>query len=584
MRSWTRAWCIQRFHRRYVASANETVSSLLPSLMAKVFPHCRSCGIQLQNTKPSEPGYYILPGTFTKPVLNRPEDAVYEKYMNNLSQEDKELLGFLSDIKPVEEVPKAKTTSTPATSSIKDKVECLRCRKANFNSDFNLKEHPIESVTRVLSTIPVNGTLVYVINCVDFPLGVNEEVFKYRPHNKVRIIINKADLLFQSKELANRYGQTFFSNYFKRKHGIDNLLVVSGKKGWNIKQLGEFLDFNSYFIGNVNSGKSTILNALLYLNEEKKVAKELQLYNKREKLQIQKEDGAGYYRQIREKRKQAELFKLKNGSGTSHMPGFTRGFIEYEFDSKPVYDVPGFSNVSGTGIYEHMIPTDLKRLSKGVDIFKSGTYDARYYSMKSNQVLTVGGLFFVKIPNDTVIRFKNCINFPHHVFRDMSKAMQVYKRPSPELENYFTVSGLKLKKLYVPPFFGEIDLVLKDFGHITLTPTGRKSSNHLITVYIPECISEQDICIREPLVSYTRKTLAGRDKNGSPLKKEKWSERSIAELKTYSPEKPFSLKLITPLPRPADEDEFAAVTVETGIDYSPNSEVSWGNRFQYWLE
>lgn len=502
--------------------------------------------------------------------------------MNQLSGEDRALLGFQSETTtPAED--KSTSESKPSTP-LKDKVECLRCRKANFNSNYNLAEHPIESVAEVLSTIPENGTFVYVINCVDFPLGINEEVFSYRPKNKVRIVINKADLLFQSKELANKYGQTFFASYFQKKYGIDNVLVVSGKKGWNIKELGRFLEHNSYLIGNVNSGKSTILNALLYLNEEKRVAKELLLYNKREKLQIQKEDGgAGYYRQIREKRKQAELFKLKNGSGTSHMPGFTRGFIEYEFDDKPVYDVPGFSNVPGTGIYQHIQPSDLKRLSKGVDIFKSGTYDARYYSMKPRQVVTVGGLFFVEVPEDTMIRFKNCINFPHHVFKDISKAMQVFERPSLELANYFAVSGLRLRKVYIPPFFGEIDLVLKDFGHITITPTGRKTNNHLITVYIPEAVPDQDVCVRDPLVSYTRKTLSGRDKNGSPLRKEKWSERSVAQLKSYSPEKPFSLKLIAPL-HGIDDDEFAAVTAETGIVYSPSSEVSSGNRFEYWQQ
>lgn len=532
---------------RGVATVPNTQLSLL--IADSLLPKCGSCGVLLQNEDLDKKGYFLDVKT-TKKANNfvKGEDVIHLRLLRTMSDEDKMLLlnGASMGVPDVQsELAKKKKQKTEV------KIQCTRCRDALFRSNFVPDQYEVESVAQVMETIPLDANLVYVVSAMDFPMSINEDVFKYRSASSMRFVVTKLDLFFDNKATAAKHGQ-FFQDYLWRKYKVapENVFCVSGAIDWHTEKLYLGLQDNLYFIGGVNSGKSTLILALVHvaarLRQGLPNAKRDRKAHKMDDMAISQ--GKPATRQALAKHNLAAIksFKKLHGPGTSYMPGFTRGNLPFELSRNvTIYDVPGFSSGASAQLYEFMDPAAIKSIQKGQKMHKKGTYKSHYETAKSGQVVTVGGLFFLQVPQGAMLQVRNVINHEMHIFKDLDKALDVWKHPhaNPALRDVYAVDATKttLVKYIIPSFYGSIDLVIRSVGYITLTPTGKFTSNQPFTVLLPEGL---EAIIRQPITRYITRTLAGRDAQGNVLRKENWKEKSVTEVKRYTGRNPFLSRLI----------------------------------------
>lgn len=559
------------------------------SLIYNLFATCNSCGIKLQNENPRKPGFYKPPSM--RPKLVKPEDEAFNRLLDGLLTDDRKLLLNSSDAT----LSQSNHATTTITTNQKKEgaIQCIRCRDAMYKSNFAWDELPVESIDKIMTSIPPDGNIVYVVNAVDFPLSLNRQIFKYRNPSQITFLITKCDLLFPSAQLSNKYGATFFKDYLSRTHGADpdQVYVTSGVMDWNMKDVIKMLPNNSYMVGGVNSGKSTVIKSLLYTMENVKP----NYLNSKQQTKLEKQQdrminskAVNRHQLIKSQRKNEQKFKMANGPGTSYMPGFTRGHIVYDINGKTIVDVPGFSSNETHGIYEYLSPSVIKTLSKGVKVHKRGMYDSHYECVRNGQVLTIGGLFYLSTPQNAVYQIKNCINHKLHIFNNMDKAISILKNieQNKALEKVFLVDKNSLKRLQkyiIPPFYGSIDLVIKNLGHLNITPTGKKIDNEPLIIYLPEGV---DAIIRQPMTRYIARSLAGRDKNGNPLRKELWKSKSVTHLQRFNGTTPFASSLI---PSTSSDNlqcisDYLSKLKGTQMTYDNNTHLDDSNKYKYWVD
>ena len=592
-------------------------SSLSSALLANLVKTCSSCGVKLQNEDKLKPGYYLDKSlSQSKKPFRRYEDTVFEKYLENLSVEDQKLLTNENEelVETINKFPKPQSLSERL--QLPETVECVRCREAKFRSNFPrlTEEFPIESVEKVMTNIPPNSNLVYIINGQDFPMSIDTQIFKYTSSQSVKFVITKSDLLFKTNALSFKYGLTFVQDYLHSKFKVprENVFITSGKTDWNSKDLLKFIDNNSYIIGHANSGKSSIIKSLLFQIKRQELSKPKKL-SKRELIKLQKQqdrminDESVKVENVRKSRKDKraeELLKQRLGPGVSYVPGFTRGFIEivlgdqYDPNSKVIYDVPGFSNLNANnGICDLIATNKLKLLTKGVKVFDHGFYYSNYNTIKGNQCLTFGGINYLIPPADSIYQIRNCINAQYEIFKSFDTATEI----STKLDQYPSIIGnfltqhsketiKELRRFIIPPHYGPIDLVFQNIGHINLIPTGSKQNNQPMILYLPKGV---EAIIRQPITNYIAKSFTGRDANRNPLRKENYVSKSTFALRRYNNKEPFFSRLIP-------SEKYDNETIQTEMDYQAISRwisiakgqkmdyndetVIEQNRFEYWVE
>lgn len=101
-----------------------------------------------------------------------------------------------------------------------------------------------------------------------------------------------------------------------------------------------------------------------------------------------------------------------------------------------------------------------------------------YISLINNDCFTLGGLFFLKGPAQSITQIRTNTHEKGYKFSNLTKALAVCRDPPKAIE---LVVGLangqeslrhgNLKRFLIPPFFGSVDLVIKGLGFITITPT-----------------------------------------------------------------------------------------------------------------
>lgn len=558
-----------------------------PSFIADhLLPKCGSCGVVLQKDDPKKPGYYRKQQQLNKKV--KPEDLFYRRHLQKITRQDRELL--LNGASP--DVPsRRKELSAQRAGDIPWLTHCKRCRDALCHSQFNPKEYQATNVSEVMQNIPPTANLVYVVSAADFPMSLDAEVFNYRSARDMQFVITKCDTLFENKDITHKFGEQFFQDYLWRMHQVpaENVHCVCGRLDWNSDLLFNEIKDDSYFIGTVNSGKLTLILSLVMVAEHLRQ----KLPNARRDKEVQKlQDLKTSFKRmnrsflIKQNRQATNYFKQRLGPGISYMPGFTRGTIGFELTKrKTVYDVPGFAPRNSVLMANYLSPSSMKTLLKGGRMAQTGTYTSHYETVKENQVLTVGGLFLLQAPKDSMLRVRNVINQPLHVFRDLEKAVEIWKHPSDNkamrkkmiVHPYFT----SLQKYVIPSFYGSVDLVIRTVGYVNLTPTGQNKAEPFV-VYLPKGL---DAIIRQPISTYLTRTLAGRDKQGNPLAKENWASKSVTEVKRYSGKTPFSSKLI-PMPETLDltpsEFMFDYVKKFKGSAV-PHGEIGETNKYANWI-
>lgn len=435
-------------------------------------------------------------------------------------------------------------TPRDAKKETEKHLQCVRCCQAHNQSRFPIEEFPIENVAAVMEAIPPTAHIVYVVSATDFPMSVLETVFRYRPAHKMQFVVTKTDLLFAENKTAARTGQRFFADYLHRMYKVppENVHCVSSTNDWNTAKFFRLVRHDSYFIGCTNSGKSTLVQALLHAAHEHRQS----LPNaKRDRKEQKLADGvlARGYSQTRKRIADIAKYKASVGPGALYMPGFTRGFLPFDLTpTVSIHDAPGFAPGGAAHLHQFISKDDLKKLIKGTKVYRTGMYDSHYELAKLGQVVTVGGLFFMEVPNDTMYQVRNCINHKVHVFGSLDKALRAWREQHEANASVFVVDPrVELERFIVPSFYGPIDLVLRSIGHVTITPTGAKRDSEPLVVHLPKGM---DALVRQPLVPYITKTITRRDARGNRLRKENWVSKSVKEFVRFTGKTPFATGLV----------------------------------------
>lgn len=516
---------------------------VLDFLPDKLIPKCKSCGIQLQSEQREKPGFYIKEKVNVKPPVKKNLDDVYANALKKLNDEDKTLLANGAKLFHEGKLEKQRKNDAVA-EDIQSKyspydLECLRCRHVKFHQKFENSQFPIESPALIMDRVPPWANLVYVVSAQDFPMSLESKVFEFWPALQIQFVITKADLFFPNNKTAQEKGLRFFQDYLERTYRVpaEQVFIASGHVNWGISKIILSLKDDSFFIGSVNSGKSTLLQSLIYVQHLLKSGAP----------QKRNSDTTGFIALQRQRIKQLDLFKETNGPGVSFMPGFTRNVIPFELaPGKTVFDVPGFDSTDCGKLPINLLPGTMKGLQKGEKFHKRGTYLSHYETVKEGQCLTIGGLFFLTVPKSSMYRIRNMISHKLHVFRNHDKAVSCWKdlKNIPELKDVFVMNNTdtELFKFEIPPFVGSIDLVFKNLGYITITATGAMPDEpEPAIIYLPRYVTA---CVREPISKYITKTLSGRDKKGKILPKEDWYRHSTKEMKRYIGREPLTKNLL----------------------------------------
>lgn len=521
-----------------------TVFKRFNSVVSNLLDKCHSCGIALQLKTPTKPGF--IPIIRPKP-FEKYEDKVYQKYLSKLNPEDLQLLnaGNHDNRKPAESHDHSHTK------------ECLRCRNLKYKSQAPEVEEIDESIMDQINDIH-DAKMIHVVNGVEFPFGINANLMhKHKP----LVVITKSDLIYHDEKQAAKF--PLFKEYVHKQYGIpmDDIFLVSNSKGWGLAPLHKHLQnmhlssganlqigLGKYFlVGDINSGKSSLISRLLFLNKA-------------------------------DSRLSFHKWNQKNGPGISNYPGFTRGSLNYGLsqdttDGYQLIDLPGLNNFQLPGFKQ------FKNVFKQTKIYKKGTHSAEYNTFSNRQVLTVGGLFYIQ-NQGLIVQYKNMINHDATLFRDIAKLDDIASTypTNKSLHHKFLVPPVaspRMKTYIIPPFWGTVDLVIKNFGYIELKVTGSKSTNQLLEVMVPETFAA-DMIIRRPLAQYVFKTLSGRDKRGNPLSKpNQWKSTKV--IRTFNPKQPFSSRLI-----PKIGSQWESVTKATGVEYNDRTEITPDLCYNYW--
>lgn len=516
------------------------------SVVSNLLHRCDSCGIPLQLVNLARLGF--IPKVLPKP-FEKYEDKVYDKHMSKLSEDDrKQLLNAPENT--AAPLTKIISPENPRLNAPNSK-ECLRCRYLKYQNTLISEQTTYNpDIVDKIDDIK-DGKMIYVVNGVEFPSGVDRSLIaKYKPI----IVITKCDLMFHNEAAMAKF--PVFQQYFRDNFDIpsQNVFLISNVKNWGVRNLHTFLSENLelslgmgkfFIVGDINSGKSSLISRLIFLS---------------------KGDVRVNY----------DKWKLKHGPGISNYPGFTRDSLDFKLPNYQLIDLPGLNS--------YQLPNfqKFKNVFKQTPIYKRGSHNARYQTLTNHQVLTVGGLFYLKLPqhSNLIVQYKNMINFEPTVLKNQQRIDEVAKTfaENKSLHNKFVVlpqPTSNLQHYVVPPFWGTVDLVIKNFGYVELKVTGAKTTNELLEVLVPKDPSI-DVMIRKPLANYVFKALSGRDKRGNPLTKQnKWKSTKI--INNYNSKEPFCSKLY-----PKMTDQYETITRLSNLEYGEDTEITAENCYKYW--
>ncbi|WP_437437187.1 ribosome biogenesis GTPase YqeH [Schleiferilactobacillus harbinensis] len=149
-----------------------------------------------------------------------------------------------------------------------DKLYCQRCfRLRHYNE---ITDVPVEAntFTQLLNALgAVDALIVNVVDVFDFTGSVIPGLHRFVGHNPVILVGNKADVLPHSVKRRR------VTDWLRRQaHAVglrpEAIQLVSAAKGWQIPELLELIEKERrgrdvYFVGTTNTGKSTLINAII---------------------------------------------------------------------------------------------------------------------------------------------------------------------------------------------------------------------------------------------------------------------------------------------------------------------------------
>ncbi|OUM54542.1 hypothetical protein BVG19_g3947 [[Candida] boidinii] len=508
---------------------------------------CSSCGIELQLEDPDRDGYYKPRNENTRVST---DDTT--KKSSSLSEMEKLLLkenGFSLDSIDNEHIIIASSKKVLKDSkNIDDRLKCERCVKALYHND-DSKGFNNVLFKDIMEKIPKNANIVYVVSALDFPLSLNRDIIKHFNSKKIFYVITKIDAFFDDKQSINRTGLRFFQDSLEKLVDCDpsKVFLASGKLGWNTESLLSSINNSKlYFVGSVNSGKSTIIKTLIYRDDK-------------------------------------NLKSTDNyGPGISHLPNFTRDFIKFRLPNskRMLIDTPGFiNNNENDESFKYILP-DLKnqfckilnytssniksRQTKRLDINSKQIFDG-------DKVFSLGGLFYLKPPKDAIFQIFKNLEGKEFVCKSIERAKELNYNRNEALNYRFSVKKEifdDMVRYVIPPFYGNIDIVFKNLGYITIKPIGKRNPNEFYQIYVPKGIS---VLIRENIFSFIYKTKSFRDETGNKLLKENVVKRGTTRLRKVPKNKLIFSKLLEVPYDISNKDAFNLMKPESLYDVDDNS-------------
>jgi hypothetical protein len=257
---------------------------------------CQGCGIPLQNTDQTKPGFIYRQKDATKDRAKawkiKHANQIYERALREADQEtlaklsnptkqveerEKDLGKEDDDVQPIS-LDTMKHNSIPPKDTLSNKPNrCRRCHELRYHSNplpYTSKFlPPPQSFSSILSHIQKTNTdpenpplFVHVIDVVDFPLSFIP--FTPPEGSKIIFAINRADSLCERAS-----SMAHVRHYFKRQlpltlkeAGINleywDVQPVSAKKGYGVQKLREMIfqlrnaESNVYFIGTGTPGRN----------------------------------------------------------------------------------------------------------------------------------------------------------------------------------------------------------------------------------------------------------------------------------------------------------------------------------------
>ena len=141
------------------------------------------------------------------------------------------------------------------TENVNDKL-CKRCfRLANYGEYTNVS-FDNNDYEKLLKNISNDSLIVYVCDI----LFLNLE--RIRDYNNMILVVTKRDVMPKSIK------DDKIINYIMKYTSVKDVIIVSSKTNYNLDYLYNYIKRNSnnnevYFIGDTNSGKSTLINKLV---------------------------------------------------------------------------------------------------------------------------------------------------------------------------------------------------------------------------------------------------------------------------------------------------------------------------------
>ena len=137
---------------------------------------------------------------------------------------------------------------------------CERCFRIRNYNEYKKVDINKEEFLNNLNSINKDDLIVLVVDLLNIPVNFNDVKDKLK--SKVILALNKFDLMPTNNE--ERY-ESYFDKY---NLNIIDTFCISTKNNHNIDELYECINNNVinnvYFIGYTNSGKSSLINKLIY--------------------------------------------------------------------------------------------------------------------------------------------------------------------------------------------------------------------------------------------------------------------------------------------------------------------------------
>lgn len=258
-----------------------------------------------------------------------------------LQNENKELLGF--------------------TPNLESEL-CERCFRINHYNDYKRVIKDNNFILEILSKINNKDLVVLIIDIMSIPENLN--LIKENLKNNILLVLSKADLL-----PSEMYEEKFDKIAKSLNVEFVDKILISSNKNYNLDLLMDKINTykksnNVYFVGYSNSGKSTLINKIIY-----------------------------------------NYTNINETITTSLLPSTTLDLIEIKIDEDlTIFDTPGL--LEDGNIIDVI---DEKSLNK---IMPKKKINPRIYQIKNKQVIKIEDIISIMIEpkNDLVFYISNALN------------------------------------------------------------------------------------------------------------------------------------------------------------------------------